>query len=64
MTIGERIRELVNEYCDLYNELKDSDSEGIREKAKSLALHDLVVQKHIYEQAYLKTKSAIEIGER
>ena len=48
-TIGDEINRVAREYIDLYEEFR-ADPE-FKEKAKSLAVHDLIMRKYVAEKA-------------
>lgn len=56
-TVGERIEEIVKEYCELYDSFLQDET--FKDKAQSLTLHDLIMKQFIYEQAQKEVEAYI-----
>lgn len=59
VTIGERIDELTEKYCQLYDRFQSPDFDFIEDK-KAIAIQDLRAQHCIYENAIENVKQYIE----
>lgn len=62
-TVGEEIDGLVDSYTRLYDELKVDKLESIAEKARSLALHDLILGRYKYDRALERVRAYIDADE-
>ncbi len=61
-TIGERIDELTEEYCEMYHEYRASPITGI--KSSTIATHDARVQKYIWGKVYENVQKYVEGWDR
>lgn len=59
-TIGFKAEELAQKYFDMYVEFKNNKNKSLRAKAESLALHDLVCEKLVYEFALERARKMID----
>lgn len=58
-TVHQKIVELSEQYVNLYKSFKSHNQKRLGSSPEALALHDLIINKYIYESAYENVKEYI-----